>query len=120
MKLNAIFFLFVAFTFATTLTVTQTSCGKDDKCDTANISYKNDIVPLLKDKGCTASGCHGANSQYPYLTYTEVKAVVDAQRLLGAVKQQAGFSKMPKTGAKIDDCSISILEAWITQGAKDN
>jgi hypothetical protein len=102
------------------VTFSNAGCKKDDTCDTTSVSYKDDIVPLLKDKGCTTPTCHGATSALPYATYAELKAEVDTERLLGAVKREVGFSPMPKIGDKIDACSISILEAWIKQGAKNN
>jgi hypothetical protein len=99
---------------------TQTNCKKEATCDTTDVSYKNDVKPLLQKNGCLTAACHGSTAAYPYETYAELKETVDNERLLGAIKQQVGFSKMPKTGAKLDDCSISIIEAWIKQGTKDN
>jgi hypothetical protein len=110
--------LFCLFAFVITLT----NCKKsdDDTCDTTDVSYKNDLLPLFTSKGCMASGCHGAGAQFDYTVYNNLNFVAVGQRLVGAVKQEAGFSAMPKGGAKIDACSISIIEAWVTQGAKNN
>jgi hypothetical protein len=99
---------------------TLTYCEKEAKCDTASVSYKSDIVPLLAAKGCLAASCHASTSMHPYGTYAELKAQVSSERLSGAVNRAAGFSPMPKVGDKLDACSISIIDAWIKQGAKDN
>jgi hypothetical protein len=31
-----------------------------------------------------------------------------------------GFSPMPKSNAKLSDCTIAQLEKWIAQGAPNN
>ncbi len=102
------------------ISILALACEKDDKCDTNNVSYKDDIVPILQKNGCYASGCHGASDTYSYDTHAKLKFVADAQRLVGAVKREPGFSPMPKNGSKLDECSINLIEAWVKQGAKDN
>jgi hypothetical protein len=105
----------------TGLAIVVSNCKKDEEtCDTTNVSFKDEIKPLLQDKGCLASDCHSAADQYAFDTYANVKFVVDAGRMLGAIRHELGFSKMPKNGAKLDSCSIKTIEAWIVQGAKDN
>jgi hypothetical protein len=98
------------------------ACGDDDECVTEAMSYKNDILPILKDKGCTASSCHnGSNPALGDLNgYATLKVLADANRLLGAIKHEANFSAMPKGGSKMGDCEISKIEAWVNQGKKDN
>lgn len=92
-----------------------------DKCDTEAMSFKTDMLPILKDNGCTASSCHGAGSSNGDLTiYAGLKFVADENRILGALRQEAGFSAMPKGGSKMDDCDIDKIAAWIEQGKKDN
>ncbi len=113
--------LFAVFTFLLGTFVLPSACKKSENCTTENMSYKNDITPILKDNGCLNATCHDAGgSGGSYVTYAGFKAAVDANRVLGAIKHEAGFSKMPKDGKKISDCDISQIEAWIKQGAKDN
>ncbi len=101
------------------------SCDKekDNDCNTANMSYTMNVVPLLEKNGCMTSGCHGGNAADNPLfmgSYESLKAVVDIQRLIGSIKHEQGFSPMPKGGSKISDCDIRKIEAWVTQGAKNN
>lgn len=115
--------LFPVFLFMCMVAIVATNCKKEDEnsCDTTSMSYKDDVKPLLTSKGCLSSGCHSAaDGNNDYTTYAKLKAVVDANRLIGSIKRSAGFSAMPKGGDKLDDCSISKIEAWVTQGAKDN
>ncbi len=118
-KSFSLLFLVALFAFA----ISQTAC-KDDACSTENMSFKNNIQPLLKSNGCTDATCHVAGTTtnlYPLSTYVEFKkAAVTDGKVVGAIKHQAGFSAMPKGKGKIDDCDISQIEAWISQGAKDN
>jgi hypothetical protein len=123
MKIKQIHLLFASVVLCAVCVLATTNCKKDPvapTCDTVDVSFKNDIQPLLVSKGCMATGCHAAGSSYPYATYAGLKAAVTAGRLIGAIKREANFSPMPKNGAKLDSCSINIMSAWVTQGAKDN
>ena len=92
-----------------------------DKCDTESMSFKSDIQPILTSNGCTATDCHNAGSSNGDLTvYSGVKGLADDNRILGSIKQESGFSAMPQGGDKLGDCEISKIEAWISQGKKDN
>lgn len=115
--------LLLFFTLVLGVSVVQFSCSKDETCTTENMSFKTDIQPILSKNGCTDSGCHGSTTgtgAIAYTTYDGFFSQVAANRVLGAIKQQTGFSAMPKGKSKISDCDISKIEAWITQGAKDN
>lgn len=50
--------------------------------------------------------------------YADVKS--NSARFLGSVQQASGYSPMPKGGLKLTDCSISMIQAWITKGAPNN
>ena len=89
-------------------------------CDTVNVIYSKSVKPILSG---SCYSCH-AVSNAPTLgsgidleTYTELMVQIDNGRLLGAINHASGFSPMPKAEAKLDDCSIDIIEEWINQGA---
>lgn len=95
---------------------TANACGDKNECDTAGVTYNNDIKAIF-DKSCALVGCHKGGSVDGDLdTYENAKNFAYNDKMLGAIKQQAGFSAMPKTGSKLDDCSISKIEAWINAG----
>lgn len=101
------------------------ACKKDKdlspQCDTANVSFSQDILPILENN--CFNGCHnGSNPNSGFLleTYNDVKKKVDDGRLLGAVKQEPGFVAMPLNRAPINACQQSLIEAWINQGAPNN
>ncbi len=89
-------------------------------CDTLNVTYSGAIVPVLQAQ---CNGCHsGAVPAGGIKTdnYTDVKALVDNGKLMGSIKQTAGYSPMPKGGNKLSDCDISKFDIWIKNGALNN
>lgn len=87
-------------------------------CDTAAISFANDIMPMIQ--GNCVSGCHvpGGTAQGAgiFENYAEVKAKVDNGSMNNRVVVQR---TMPPSGA-LTDCQIAQLQAWILNGAPNN
>ena len=91
-------------------------------CETENMSYTNDIKPIL-DASCI--GCHGGASPaggIPLENYDDVAAAATIPpgsygSLEGAVSHASGNSPMPKSADKLPDCTIDKIIAWIDQGA---
>lgn len=95
-----------------------TDCGT--ACDSNNSSYSLGIKPMI-DQYC--KGCHNnatLSGGYSFETHAGLKAAATNGRLSGAIKQQAGFSAMPKGGNKLSDCQIKQFEKWIAAGAPQN
>ena len=89
-------------------------------CDTTIVTYSASVNPIIT-ASCT--GCHsGANA--PLGIKLDVFADVSTNalngKLLGAITHSAGYSPMPKNGAKLSDCNISKISKWISLGAPDN
>ncbi|MBK7407794.1 MAG: hypothetical protein IPL49_09125 [Saprospirales bacterium] len=92
----------------------------DTGCDTSNVTYSGVILPLLQDN-CYI--CHNAASQFGGIIlegYDQVVTHVASGELLGAIKQEAGFTPMPLNQAKLQECVIAKVEAWINNGALNN
>jgi hypothetical protein len=90
------------------------------ECVTDNMSYANDIVPILKDN-CLV--CHSTAANLGGIdleAYDQVKIYVESQSLLGSIKHDSGYSAMPQGASKLSVCNIASVEAWISQGAKNN
>lgn len=91
-------------------------------CDTTDMSFSTDIMPIM-NQYCATSGCHTSTVRaggYDFTMHSGVTLAVNNSRLLGAIKQQGGFSPMPQGMAKLSDCDISKIEAWINAGAPNN
>lgn len=90
----------------------------DYSCDTIDITYSETIYPIL-ERNCL--GCHyrGNSTGLELETYEDILEKVVDGRLLGSIRHEDGYSAMPQ-GGKLDDCTISKIEIWIEEGAKEN
>jgi hypothetical protein len=94
-------------------------------CDTLNMSYSNNVVPILQ---FNCYSCHGVGNSvggdgiilegYPNLHPYTTGGMNSI--LIGVITHQAGFPAMPYMKAPLDSCSINQISAWVNQGAKDN
>ena len=109
--------LFVAF-----------SCSKENEqelgvgavCDTNNMSYSADIIPILES---ICFSCHGnglSENGINFDTYSGIKAVADNGKLVGAISHAAGFVAMPQSAPKLSDCNINKIKSWVNAGAANN
>lgn len=94
----------------------------DAICDTTEVSYKDAVVPILQTS-CLA--CHSTANAPNFGSidlegYDDVSIYVDNGRLWGSINHDSGFLAMPLNGSKLPDCNLSIIKAWIEQGALDN
>ena len=102
------------------------SCGDDEEepetCETTGLTYDNYAKAFLASN-CVSSGCHDAdavNTIGNYENYEDTKTAFEFGRVKGAINHEDGFSNMPKGEAKLDDCSIDKLSAWIDAGLPEN
>ena len=89
-------------------------------CDANVFTFSTTIKPMLDTK-CV--GCHSATSPGGNInlsTYAAVRTVALNGKLYGSIAHQAGFSPMPKNGAKLSDCEITQVQRWIAAGALNN
>ena len=89
-------------------------------CVTTDMSYSADIVPILETNCYT---CHSAAANFGNVTlegHDELLKYVDDGSFLGTVRHDGGFSPMPKGKAKLLECEIEKIAAWIDDGAMDN
>lgn len=92
-----------------------------EKCDTVNVKYSVQIVNTLT---ANCLSCHGgdasAGAGIRLGTYDEVKAQAVSGTLLNVISHNPGFSQMPKGGAKLPNCRIEEIRAWIQNGTPNN
>ncbi len=89
-------------------------------CLTMDMSYAEDILPIIESN---CYGCHNATANFGNINlegHSQLMKYVDDGSIVGAIKHAAGFSAMPKNGAKLLDCEIEKIEAWIADGALNN
>ena len=89
-------------------------------CDSSSFTYSGNVKPILQTH---CLGCHSGlaidGGYIPLDTYDGLKEQVNGNFLLPAVNQTGSYP-MPKNGAKISDCKITIIRKWIEAGALNN
>jgi len=88
-------------------------------CENLGVTYT--ITAQILDLNC--NDCHDATSQEGGIVldnYNDVKSIVDTGLLSCVINHNSGCSKMPQFRAKLDDCTISKIENWILNGAKND
>jgi hypothetical protein len=84
--------------------------------DTVNVSYVNQIEPLLT-KNCVS--CHFKGSTMDLSDYTTVSALAMEGSLKGSITGETEYRLMPPNG-KLDTCAIRKIVFWTQQGCKNN
>ena len=90
------------------------------ECSTTDMSYQADILPIFQNN---CYQCHDAANNFGGITlegFDQIKIYVNNNQLLGVINHESGFSPMPKNSAKLLECEIEKIEAWINEGALDN
>lgn len=129
--------LFTGILLATALGIFSTGCYYDSMqelgfmniaCDTTDVSYSADIVPILESQ---CLGCHDAVSApvsgggKNFEGYSNLVSYVNAGKpdssiLYQSVAWTPGVASMPLGGSQIGDCELALIESWINQGAQNN
>ncbi|HEX8329562.1 MAG TPA: cytochrome c [Hymenobacter sp.] len=87
-----------------------------------NVTYSGVISPIF-DANCR--GCHGSNvastrgGGNDFSTYQSIERYPMAT-LLGTIEHAPSYSPMPKGRAKLSDCDIERIKAWIAAGKPNN
>ncbi len=91
-------------------------------CDTTTVSFAMTVMPIM-NKSCATPTCHDRTSQsggYDLTNYEGCKMAVDDGKMIGCIRQDQGYDAMPKSAAKMDDCSINKVVRWVNLGAKND
>ena len=111
--------------------IVVTSCTRENEedlkpaigqpiCDTLNVTFTKDVLPIIT-LNCYI--CHGNGSMVAGINlqgYTRIKRQVDNNLLLNVIKHSPGYAQMPSGQAKLAQCDIDKIEAWVKRGAIDN
>ncbi len=90
------------------------------ECITEQMSYQDDILPIISEN---CYQCHSAAQNFGNVTiegFDAFTVYVDNGSIIGSITHAPGFSPMPKNRAKLIDCEIEKVMAWIEQGALNN
>lgn len=86
-------------------------------CSTSGVNYES-IKPII-EKNCTSCHGYGGSGGLNFLTSADVKKAATKGELLGTIKHQRGFPRMPANAEQLDQTDIDKIECWINNGMKD-
>ena len=82
-----------------------------ESCDTTQVTYSGTIAAII-ELNCYA--CHEGGQSLSGIP------MVDAGRLIGALRHLEGFSPMPQNASALPECELLKIEKWVDDGAPDN
>lgn len=86
-------------------------------CSTSGVNYS--AIQSIIEKNCTSCHGYGGSGGLNFLTSDDVKIAAKKGELLGAIKHQRGFPKMPANAEQLSQADIDKIECWINNGMKD-
>ena len=123
-----------SFVLAGSLVIIALSCSKKseeiiisgnggpDPCDTTNMKYTANVLPILKNNCYTCHGIATNNGSNGIILegYDNLKVKADNGQLIGVITHAPGYPPMPQGGAKLSDCDIHTVRSWINNGTQNN
>jgi len=98
-----------------------TTAGTGAVCDTAGtISYSQKVVPILQNACYSCHTVANPSGGIAMATYATDKAIAVNGKLYGSINHAAGYSPMPKGGAKLNSCQLATIKKWIDNGSLNN
>jgi hypothetical protein len=99
-----------------------TTTPPPSSCDTVNMKYATDVVPILQNN---CYSCHGTGNTIGsggilLEGYSNLKPHAGDGSLSGDITHSPGHTAMPYQKPKLDDCTINKILDWINQGAPNN
>lgn len=108
-----------------TIILVFVSCASNNEeelypCVPESVTYSGTVAPIIQQNCFTCHGGDDPTSGIPFNTYDDLKVMVDAERLIGAIRRLEGFSSMPQNASALPDCEILKIEKWVNDGALNN
>lgn len=94
--------------------------GNSASCDTTNVSYSKQVLPILQDDCYT---CHQGNNSFSGIdlsNFAILQAHVQNGDLKSAVTHTGTVTPMPYQLPMLPSCEVNTIVAWVDQGALNN
>jgi hypothetical protein len=89
-------------------------------CDTTNVSYSKQILPILQDNCYTCHQGSAASSGIDLSDFATLQAHVANGDLVSAVTHNGKVTPMPYELPQLPSCEVNTIVAWVDQGALNN
>lgn len=97
----------------------NTSC-ETTGCDTENVSFSNDIFPIIQSNCVSCHSGSNANAGIQLTNYSQISHQALNGLLLSAVSHDGMATPMPYQSNQLSSCKIEMITAWINNGAPNN
>ncbi|GAL85667.1 hypothetical protein Cpin_6394 [Sporocytophaga myxococcoides] len=94
----------------------EDSPSPDSVCNTSNVTYSNTVKSIISNN-CIV--CHGG-APMNLGDIATLQGVANSGLLYKVITHAEGVPAMPKGKAKLSDCDIAKIKAWIDAGAQNN
>jgi hypothetical protein len=117
---------FTSWAVALFIAVMAAGCTYDDleslgtpfDCDTIDVGYGADILPLVADH---CQGCHSGGSPAAGIGFEEYADIAGhAETMLDRMDRSPDDPLLMPQSGKLDSCSIVRFSAWIDAGKPNN
>ena len=117
------FFIPVLFVFLAMMSVMSCEYNNEEElypCVPATVTYTETIVPILETNCYECHDAAAIPSGIVLEGYSNLKLMIDAERLIGAIRHLENFSAMPKDRGFLPECDILRIEKWVNEGYPNN
>ena len=94
--------------------------GSGNTCDTVNMTYTANVLPIIKNNCYSCHGDGNTSGGVSLGDYASLKTRATNGDLIGTITHASGYPAMPEGGAKLSDCDINKIQDWINRGALNN
>jgi hypothetical protein len=106
--------------------LTLQSCvnNKSDQlypCDITNVKYSTFVSQVISTNclGCHSEANKASGNSIVLDNYSDLKVMAASNRLVPAINH-TGPHPMPQGSAKLDECTIAKITAWVNDGIQNN
>src|SRR5258708_17425765 len=89
-------------------------------CDTTNVSYSLQVVPILQNNCYSCHGGPNPGTGIKLDTYNNLKVFASNGFLSAAVQHTGTVTPMPYGLPQLPSCEVNTIVAWVNQGMLNN
>jgi cytochrome c5 len=91
----------------------------NNQCDTTSVTYSGSIQPIL-EQYCYQCHNNASSNNIKLENYSDVVVRANNGSLYGSIAHESGYSAMPPSGGKLDDCTLAKVRIWINAGSPND